>query len=126
MDTIIAFQSWETSSLGLYRVSIWFEAIILEYILLGSLEYIFFHGVRIDVPNEKDNPIEKKQLQIMYHKYVSKKNNIKSVKIIRNNVIFGCKKQIILAGTNQSPLQRDISNTDKIFIGSLKERVKKK
>jgi hypothetical protein len=64
-------------------------AIIFEKILFGNREKMFFHGVQIETPTYRERNIEWKVLQIIYHKYVSKKNNTKSVKHIKNNKSFG-------------------------------------
>lgn len=87
---------------------------------------MFFQGVSIEVPNEKDNAIEKKQLQIMYHKYVSKKNKIKSVKSNNTIVIFGCILHTTTFGSMLSPLHLDIFNIERTLKGSFKDKVKKK
>lgn len=87
---------------------------------------MFFHGVNIEVPKENDNAIEKKQLQIMYHKYVSKKNKIKSVKSNSTTVTFGCKLQTITVGSILSPLHLDIFNIESTLNGSFNDKVKKK
>jgi len=54
----------------------------LAYILLGSLVKISFHGVQIDIPSPKDLVMLKMTIQMMYHKYVSKKKRIRSMTYI--------------------------------------------
>jgi hypothetical protein len=51
----------------------------LAYIRLGSLVYISFHGVQIDNPKENERPILNMTIQMIYHKYVSRKKSTRSM-----------------------------------------------
>ena len=64
---------------GLYLTSISAVDNNLAYILFGSLVKISFHGVQMDIPRPKDLPILKMTIQMIYHKYVSKKKRIRSM-----------------------------------------------
>lgn len=71
----------------MYFTSISAVASNFAYIRFGIRVYTSFHGVQMDRPNENDRPTLNTTIQIMYQRYVSRKNRIKSITYMMASVI---------------------------------------
>src|SRR6267154_4127451 len=91
---------------------------------LGRRVYTSFQGVQMDKPSEKERPTEKTTIQMMYHKYVSRKNRIKSMIYMMVNVKGTWFEQRILP--NNLSLHPCTVVRAMTAIGELKELVRKK